>query len=83
MTEKITKSSYISIGLAIVLAMWIFWSGIAIGEMRKQLEYQRGALERFVPRSELEVRMSAIEVRLNEIKITQKEILKELRNDKP
>lgn len=75
------KRSFISIGLAIVLAIWIFWSGVNLGQIKSELEHQRQDMEKFVPRSELETRMGAIEKYLDEIKGTQKEILKELRDD--
>ena len=81
----IAKNSSLSIGLAITLAIAIFFGARWLGatemkiENHEQLDTHEGTMQLFVPKGEVKLQFEYIERELKEIKETQKQILKELR----
>lgn len=83
MTNRITKNTTISIGLAIAISAVIFYLGSAVGkaetrmESHEQIEMHAGSINKFrdyVPRKEYEAAFKNIDKKLDEMQESQKEI---------
>lgn len=86
---RITKNTTISIGLGLVLFVFIFWTGVAIGQSDTRIDKLEEAriemqqnLKEFTPKSEIESRFKAQADQLGRIEERQVLILEILNNIK-
>lgn len=79
-TTTISRSSTMTLGLAIMLSGFLFYGGVRVGNIESNqlsheaIDMHQGAKDNFVPRNEIEILMRNINTQLQEIKKEQNEI---------